>query len=212
VRRLIRVAVGGLAGCALVLGGTQIAIGSDKFRDVLTDLLTADGPFDSATARVTINEVEGSTTFSIRVAGIDVSAIDPTMTGQPMGAHLHTGPCVKGDFGDPLATPSTAPGAQAGPHYNHDVVALKKRFPTTGETPSDTVAEVSTKTEVWFDLLPNEDGIAFDRTTVPFVPVDPYPGDMSVVIHVLPTNPETGKAGDRQACLPLSVSGILPTE
>ena len=35
------------------------------------------------------------------------------------------------------------------------------------------MAKVSTETEVWFDLLPNAEGMAYDKTTVPFVPVDP---------------------------------------
>lgn len=80
---------------------------------------------------------------------------------------------------------------------------------TTGRTP-----EVSSETEVWFDLIPNAVGVASDETTVPFVPVDPD-GVMSVVVHVAPTNTDlllglAGGAGARQACFPLSVYGIFP--
>jgi hypothetical protein len=88
------------------------------------------------------------------------------------------------------------------------------------KTPSATIAEVSPDTEVWFDLVPNEDGMAYDETTVPFVPVD-REGGMSVVVHVLPTNTKddyptfggaVGSAGTRQACFPVNVSELFPTE
>jgi Cu/Zn superoxide dismutase len=166
--------------------------------------------FDAAKAKITIDKGTNSTTFSIRVTGIDVSGIDFLQPVKPLGAHLHTGQCVEGDFGNPTATPSTAPGGQAGPHYNHQVAAGDKKFPAPGVDPAD-YPEVSRDTEVWFDLVPNTEGMAYDTTTVEFVPVDPEPGDMSVVVHVDPTNPNTGGAGTRQACFPLSVSGIFPT-
>jgi hypothetical protein len=148
-----------------------------------------------------------------------VTGIDPTIAGTPLGSHLHTGPCVENDFGNPTASPSPiAPGAQAGPHYNHDVHFFGKAFPKLGELPSDTVAAVSPKTEVWFDLVPDAEGTASDKAKVSFVPVD-SDGVMSVVVHVLPTNTEpnypnaggVGTAGGRQACFPLSVTGIFPT-
>jgi hypothetical protein len=75
--------------------------------------------------------------------------------------------------------------------------------------PVEEWAEVSPRTEVWFDLLPNADGMAYDTTTVPFVPVDPD-GVMSVVVHVSFTKPD-GSAGTRQACFPLDVSQVFPT-
>jgi hypothetical protein len=79
-------------------------------------------------------------------------------------------------------------------HYNDNVI---RSLP----------ADVSRNTEVWFDLVPNQDGVAEDETTVLFVPVD-GDGRMSVVIHV--GNAETG--GVRQACLPLDVSKIFPAK
>jgi hypothetical protein len=98
----------------------------------------------------------------------------------------------------------------AGPHYNHDVVTNNKRFPVPGEVKTyGYTAEISTSTEVWFDLKPEGADIASAETTVPFVPVDPD-GVMSVVVHVSFTDPLTGTAGKRQACFPLSVSGIFP--
>jgi Cu/Zn superoxide dismutase len=200
VRRITKAALGGVAGCALVLGGTQVASGALsrilQVREPAEDLLTAPGPLDSAKGKVTIAEAENGTVFRLRVTGID-----PSIAGTPLGSHLHTGPCVEGDVG-----PTPAPGTQAGPHYNHQVIAK-------GKTPAE--ATVSPKTEVWFDLVPDAEGIAFDRTKVPFVPVDPD-GIMSVVVHVGPTITDpsagvVGSAGGRQACFPLSVSGIFPT-
>jgi Cu/Zn superoxide dismutase len=213
VRRITKAVIGGLAGVALVAGGTQAASGAlvakDWFRDTLTDLLTADGPFDSAKAKIVITErTDGTTTFRIRVRGID-----PSIAGTALGSHLHTGKCVEGDFGTPAVgeVAATIPGGLAGPHYNHQVVAEGKVFPTTAVPSGPNVAEISADTEVWFDLVPDEDGIASDETTVPFVPQDPD-GVMAVVIHDMATDPNTGKAGNRQACFPLSVPQWIPKE
>jgi hypothetical protein len=174
VRRITKAAIGGLAGCALVLGGTQGASAALEakywFRDALTDLLTTDvGPFDSATARTTIAEkTNDKTTFRIRVRGIQ-----PSAAGQEFAAHLHVGPCDN-----------------SGGHYK--------------DNPQ--VVEARADNEVWFALVPNEDGIAVDATTVKFVPADTdvnfTPGEMSIVIHqysnITTPNP-------KQACFPLSV-------
>jgi hypothetical protein len=175
LRRITKVALGGVASCALILGGTQAASGALEakfsFRDALTDLLTDKGPFDSATARLTIaDKTDDRTTFRIQVRGIEPS----TVPAGGYGAHLHVNSCD-----NPLG---------AGGHYQND--------PTAG---------VTRENEVWFDLVPDEDGLANDQTTVSFTPVDE--GEMSVVIHV--NNAETG--GTRQACLPLDVTGIFPT-
>lgn len=211
MRRITKAAVGGFAGLALVVGGAQAANGAlvakEWFRDTLTDLLTTDGPFDSAKAKITITErTNGTTTFRLRVRGIDQS-----IAGERLGSHLHSGKCVAGDVGAPADgdIPATIPGGLAGPHYNHQVVTEGKVFPTAAVPSGPTVAEISPNTEVWFDLVPDEDGVAADETTVPFVPQDPD-GVMAVVIHVMPTDPNTGKAGDRQACFPLSVPQWIP--
>jgi hypothetical protein len=217
MRRITKAALGGLAGCALVLGGTGVASGA--LLDLLkvhrdsNDVNAAAVAMDSAKAKITIDkgtDSEGreNTTFTIRVTGIDLTGIDPLMVGKPLGSHLHVGQCVEGDFGDPTATPSTAPGGKALGHYNNDVVAHGKKFPNSN-VPVEEWAEVSPRTEVWFDLLPNADGMAYDTTTVPFVPVDPD-GVMSVVVHVSFTKPD-GSAGTRQACFPLDVSQVFPT-
>ncbi|HEY9468490.1 MAG TPA: hypothetical protein VIQ76_02635 [Propionibacteriaceae bacterium] len=175
MRRLTKAVLGGLAGSALVLGGTQAASAALEakfsFRDALTDLLEAPGPFDSAKAKITVAEsTNGSTTFRIHVRGIGPSAVPEG----GYGAHLHVNSCD-----DP---------AGPGGHYQNN--------PTAGANRTN---------EVWFDLVPDEDGVAKDQTTVAFVPLD-VDGKMSVVIHV--GNALTG--GTKQACFPLSVPQWIP--
>jgi len=65
---------------------------------------------------------------------------------------------------------------------------------------------VSPQTEVWFDLVPDADGVAVDQTLVPFITDRGISGERSVVIHMEATNETTGGAGPRQACLPLVFS------
>jgi Cu/Zn superoxide dismutase len=206
LKRITKAALGGLAGCALALGGTQVASGvlSTIFREQSENLLAASGPFDYAKATTTITVDGNNTTFKI-----DLTKIDPSAEGKLLGSHLHTGPCIE-----------EIAGGSAGPHYNHEVVTMNKSFPTGEKTYGYTAEVSSPDTEVWFDLIPDADGNASDETTVPFVPVDPD-GLMSVVVHVGGTNTAygvpyhegkvAGFAGTRQACFPLSsVSGIFP--
>lgn len=95
--------------------------------------------------------------------------------GETFGAHLHAGPCVAGD-----------PAAALG-HYNTDVLA--------GVAPP----EISERTEVWLDFRV-DDGAGTATASVAFVPL---PGAHSVVIHAMSTDPHTGAAGPRLACLPV---------
>jgi hypothetical protein len=179
LRRITKAALGGLAGCALALGGTQLAAGSltgiytsesDDLKDLA--LVTKDGPFDSAKARTTITQTDGATTFEIRVTGIDSSA-----QGE-FGAHLHIGPCDN-----------------SGGHYQN---VTDPEDPTNPEL-------INSDNEVWIAIKPGG-GSALGTTTVGFVPDDdkyPFhtPGKMSIVIHEGPLdNPRT-----KQACFPLSV-------
>jgi hypothetical protein len=186
VRRITKAALGGLAGCALVLGGTQAANSAVDYFPYLDDLvdLPVDGPFDEASATLRLKVSPDATNFKLEVEGIAASA-----AGDQFGAHLHTGVCDEED------------DTKAGPHYNHEIVALG--------VPKE-AAEISPETEVWFDFVPSAHGKATDDATVPFVPVDPD-GVMSIVVHLLPTNPNTGTAGLRQACFPLDVSDWAPT-
>ncbi|HEY6688445.1 MAG TPA: hypothetical protein VI094_19805 [Propionibacteriaceae bacterium] len=177
MRRITKAVLGGFAGCALVLGGTQVASGalSDTYKvtDALTDLLSNDGPFDSARAKTTIVKTpDGGTDFALRVTGIDPSEVPDG----GYGAHLHVNSCDN----------ELGPGG----HYRDK--------PELGGIPEN---------EVWFSLLPDEEGMAYTRTSASFVPVD-VDGEMSIVIHVGPA----AAGGDKQACFPLDVSGIFPTE
>src|SRR5215207_8957197 len=97
MRRITKAALGGLAGCALILGATQSAGGASSvvrqtFSGELTDYNTAttDGTFDSAEALLKVTETPDGTYFWIRVKGIDLEA-----AGDDFGAHLHTGPCLE---------------------------------------------------------------------------------------------------------------------
>jgi Cu/Zn superoxide dismutase len=208
LRRITKAALGGLAGCALVLGGTQVASGALsnilKIQGFAEDLVTStEGPLDPARAKILVNEGTDSTTFTVRITGIDV---DPSLPPPTLGGHLHTGPCVE-----------DAP-TQAGPHYNDQVVKEGKVAPTKDAPFPENPAEVSPETEVWFEFVPDAEGMAYDSTTVDFIPDDSYPdpnpGDMSVVVHALPTQTEFGNptalqpagyAGARWACFPVSV-------
>jgi len=193
LRRITKAALGGLAGCALVLGASQAANG-DSGADITYPLQNAEtgdfwidpGPFDDAkgTLRVIQSLDDDATGFKLTVEGIKEAA------GKEFGAHLHTGPCVDGDY----AAPTKIAGSLAGPHYNNGVA------PTLEEA------------EVWFDLVPNDHGVASDDTKKYFVPTDSdlLPGEMSIVIHVNPTNPVNGGAGDRQACFSLLVPDWAP--
>jgi Cu/Zn superoxide dismutase len=193
LRRITKAALGGLAGCALVLGGTQLASGETLLQEVfpgwLTDLDTDDtnttattGAFDSAKAKLKVIEsTDGSTTFSL-----EVRDIDPSFAYRTFGSHLHTASCEPGN-----------PTAAGGHYTNKDLdplLPLEER-------------------EVWFTVVPDEYGVAADQTVVTYVPkdLDGDGGIMSIVIHRDPTNTDpllgvVGAAGPREVCLPLETT------
>jgi Cu/Zn superoxide dismutase len=198
VKHITKAALGGLAGCGLILAATLTASGeSADTRQVYTgalidldtddtDLYLTTGAFDTARAKVTIAESAESTMLSIKVTGIDASA-----SGRLIGAHLHVGKCAEG-----------VPGSALG-HYNNQMVPA-------GTLTSYSLAEKNPRTEAWFDIVPDkEDNAASFQTTVPFVPKD-VDGHMSIVLHVDPTAEITGAAGNREACFPLSVPQWIP--
>jgi hypothetical protein len=180
VRRITKAVLGGLAGSALVLGGTQAASAALEakfwFNHDLKDLSTEQvGPFDWATAKTTITQRTKKTTFRLHVRGID-----PSAAGETFAAHLHVGPC----------------GTNTGGHYKNDPLGPADR-----------------ENEVWFDLVPDEEGVARDNSSVSFVPIDGdlafVPGEMSIVIHELP-NGTSVNPNPKQACFPLSVPQWVP--
>jgi hypothetical protein len=186
LRRITKAALGGVASCALILGGTQLASSETLLQQVFPGWLAdidpdnvgppptftpMTGAFDSAKAKLKVTETSGgSTTFELEVKEIDP---DPMLVGRTFGSHLHVGPCVTGI--------DTTSG-----HYQHQDLA---HLPLKDK-------------EVWFEVVPNEHGEAFYRTVVPFVPTDPD-GVMSIVIHTGVTNEVTGLAGPKEVCLPL---------
>lgn len=94
-----------------------------------------------------------------------------------------------------------AAGRQLGAHVHVGTcvagngAAAKGHFITSGST------TISEETEVWLDFVIGRNGTARAEAEVPFV--IPPGGAGSVVIHVDPTNPLTGVAGARLACLPV---------
>jgi Cu-Zn family superoxide dismutase len=106
-----------------------------------------------------------------------VTGVSREAAGETFGAHLHEGSCVAADF------------SAAGPHYNQSRV-------------DGGPLVVSAETEVWLDVTITPGGTAVALASVPFVPT---PGNRSIVLHAEETS-ETGTAGARLACLPVSWS------
>ena len=70
-----------------------------------------------------------------------------------------------------------------------------------GHYNTGTGGEPSPENEVWLDFTVLPGGVGYAVTTAPF---EIEPGTaQSVVIHALPTEPGTGLAGGRIACLPV---------
>ena len=109
-------------------------------------------------------------------AVLHVRGVDPAVADRTFGAHLHNGPCA-----------TDAPTAALG-HYNADAHA--------GHVP----VVVSSQTEVWLDFTVDATGAGDSSAAVPF-PVEP--AERSVVVHAAQTDPSTGLAGPRLACLPV---------
>ena len=186
VKRISKAALGGLAGCGLILGATLTASGEapnilfgPKTVEV-TDLRPADlkGPLDDASATLRILKSDEGTGFRLRVTGVDRS-----WEGHDFGAHLHVGLCVTPTFDE--RTDPISYSNDTGGHYGD------KHLPFPDN-------------EVWFDLVPDEEGVANDEAWVPFMPVDDPPPGMSIVIHresaALPTT-----KSQKEVCLPVAV-------
>jgi superoxide dismutase, Cu-Zn family len=195
VRRITKATLGGLAGCALVLGATQAAIGDSpqvvyEWSGLVSDLRpdVPGGPLDGASASIRITETPAmGAIFKLRVTDINLSAAN-----EEFGAHLHVGPCTERLVleTDPVVvlSPDTT-----GAHYRSDS------------------EQASPANEVWFDLVPENETkqLANDETSVKFEVKDTLsPGVMSIVLHEKATDPSTpnGAAGLREACLPVEVS------
>lgn len=170
---------GGMAGlvafsAAMAVGSTAIAAGTVINR--FSDPLR---DYDTASAGPF-----DSATARLQLVGhgsgatavLHVRGVDPSVSGRTFGAHLHNGAC------------GTDQPLLSGGHYNHDA--------HSGTTP----VTVSDQTEVWLDFTVDATGAGDSSSVVRF---DLVPGTRSVVIHENRTDPTTGAAGPRIACLPV---------
>jgi len=184
LKRITKAALGGLAGCALVLGATQAANGEsavDYYNPPGLPLvpLQSGSPFEEAFVgdevyvKLRIKEAPNASNFKLTVGGIDTKKANSVH-----GAHLHVGGCLEGASG-------------TGGHYKH----------------GDQSAEATRENEVWFDLVPNDSGEATDSSTVEFVPLDKVhtPGLMSIVIHAQSAATPVADS-PKLVCIPLDVS------
>src|SRR5215207_6182023 len=98
MRRITKAALGGIAGCGLILGATLTASGEPpptvyKWSGLLTDLRPDDSdgrPLAGASASIRIMESpDEGTGFRLRVTGINVSEVNESGA---FGAHVHVGP------------------------------------------------------------------------------------------------------------------------
>ena len=109
-------------------------------------------------------------------AVLHLRGIDPSVSGRTFGAHLHNAACATDQ---PLLS---------GGHYNHDAHSGAPKV------------VISDQTEVWLDFTVDASGAGDSSSVVRFTPT---PGARSVVVHAKPTDPASGGAGDRLACLPV---------
>lgn len=94
---------------------------------------------------------------------------------------------------------SGAEGRTFGAHLHAGPCVAGAPAAALGHYNVDPLGRATPHTEVWLDLGV-DDGRAFASASVPFVPM---PGTRSVVIHAEGTDPVTGTAGARLACLPV---------
>jgi Cu/Zn superoxide dismutase len=140
---------------------------------------TTDKVFQNAKASAVMIGMNGRSFFRLRVTGIKAED-DTTPT---YGVHLHEGECIPTD--DPDNPNPGPPTYGSGPHYNvnwNPLADLRDR-------------------EVWLDLDVNSDGHARSTATVDFIPEGPR----SIVFHADGTNPDTGLAGPRLACVTFNI-------
>ena len=188
MKRITKVALGGVASCALILGGAQVASGAlvdnpQESTEDSNDLNTLTVALDSAKAKITIakgtnGEGRKSTTFTVRMTEL----IPNHFASPDTGLSPSHGQCMEDDVGTPY---------RRQPDRTTTTTCVTARSSKCHGQRSRSQRE----TEVWFDLVPNAEGMAYDETTVPFVPDDSFrrpkdSGVMSVVVHDAPTKPD----------------------
>jgi Cu-Zn family superoxide dismutase len=136
-------------------------------------VVRASGPtfvYNAALANIATRVQAVSVPSGKTIVTFDIAGMPAQYIGMTFGAHVHVNACGA----DPLA----AGGHYASPDANPSV-PLEQR-------------------EVWLDFTVDETGAAHATATRPYhIAVG---AANSVVIHALPTNPDTGAAGERLAC------------
>jgi hypothetical protein len=158
----------------MILGGTQVAVGALEGTYKFRDALANLLGHDGPfdSAKAKTTITHTKDGTTFTIRVTDIDTADPSVVGKPFGAHLHVGSCDS--------------RASTGGHYKKD----------------PTVEPALEANEVWFVIKPNEDGMAYDETSVDFVPEDRIgDGKMSIVIHVGAVD----ESSDKQACFPLDV-------
>ena len=172
----IRGGMAGIVGLACAVGVASVAVASRAGVWRFEDGLR---DYDTATSSPFDNaraKLQLVTTDGRTTAVLHVRDVDAKAAGATFGAHLHNGPCA-----------TNAPSLSS-THYNHLAHA--------GITP----VLVSAGTEIWLDFTVDASGAGDASTVVQFAAAA---GERSVVVHASPTNPATGAAGPRLACLPV---------
>ncbi|MGE3289375.1 MAG: superoxide dismutase family protein [Pseudonocardia sp.] len=129
-----------------------------------------------ATAEVTAEESDSSTTVTLSVTGL--------LPNRAYGAHAHVNPCG-------------ADGMAAGPHY---------QFRQDPVTPSVDPAYANPQNEIWLDFTTNAEGAGEATTTVPWVfPADRRAQAVIIHEKSTSTEAgKAGTAGARPACITVS--------
>lgn len=154
--------------------GSAFALASTVPAAASTRVVHSRGPLsDLSTA--TVNGTDGGGASAHAIAGEDRTVVVLNLSGLTDPGVIHGAHVHTGPCvaGD---------GAAAGPHYNAG-------------------GGISADTEVWLDFEVRESGNGHAEAIVPFAIASG--AARSIVIHAAPTNPTTGAAGARLACLPL---------
>ena len=155
-----------------VLAAATLTVAAPAIADP-SHLLRADGPtnaHDASLADVNIDVRVVNTGDGRTAVKLRAHGFPEAWRNKTLGAHVHVGSCGV----DPLAS---------GGHYQH------------GGAPAGTPLAAK---EIWLDLDVNHQGRAVSHAQAPWTIAAGTAG--SVVIHALPTNPDTGAAGPRLLC------------
>lgn len=175
-RNRIRGGMAGLVGASAMVAAASTAVAVGAVIDRFSDNLRDYSTTTSSPFDHATARLQLVSRTSGTTAVLHVRGIDEVVAGRTFGAHLHNGGCA------------TDQPTLSGGHYNNDA--------HSGHLP----VVVSDETEVWLDFTVDATGSGDSSSAVRF---GLEPGARSVVIHANPTDPATGAAGARLACLPV---------